>query len=165
MFHSCTVPRVEYIDARVLEVPNVARRHRHAAGTGNRPNLAISQRNRMPKNTARRYDLRVGAGRVTINWQHSSGKQAAEGTLARPRRRLPAGSNAIPVRTSASVTAVTNSSRGGRSASINSETILVSTTTIADTLLEARRFSHRFAGRKLQFNTAEGLEQFVDRRP
>ncbi len=79
MFRSRTVPWVEYIDPHVLEVPSVARRHRHAARAGNRPNLALCLGNRMP--TARRYDFRIGAGRVTIKWQHSSGKQAAESDL------------------------------------------------------------------------------------
>ena len=77
---------------------------------------------------------------------------------ARPQRRLPSGSNAMPVWISASVTAVTNSSCGGRSsvqartpalgsARINSETILVSATTIATVSFEARRFAHQFSWR------------------
>ena len=36
----------------------------------------------MPTDAARRYDFRIGAGSITIKWQHSSGKQAAESTLA-----------------------------------------------------------------------------------
>ena len=45
-FRSCTVPGVEYFDSHVIKVPNVARRHRHAARPSNRCDLAIGLRDR-----------------------------------------------------------------------------------------------------------------------
>lgn len=66
----------------VLEIPNVMRCNRHAAGASNSSNLSIGQGDWTPKEMARRDNLRKGAGSVAIQWQHWSGKQVVEGTLA-----------------------------------------------------------------------------------
>ena len=81
----------------------------------------------------------------------------------------------MPLRTSASVTAVTNSvfancwssqaRTSGRGWSrMNSETTLVSRTIITVGSIEPGRFPHRFPWRDIQFYAAERLEQFVEGR-
>lgn len=70
------------MDLDVLEISNVVRCNRHAAGASNSSDLSIGLGNWTPNGMARRDNLRKGAGSVAIKWQHSSGKKAIEGTLA-----------------------------------------------------------------------------------
>ena len=57
LFHSCSVRWVEYIDPHELEVPDVARCHRHASGVSNCSKLAIGLSNWTPNGAVRRNDL------------------------------------------------------------------------------------------------------------
>lgn len=78
----------------------------------------------------------------------------------------------MAVRTYASVTAVTHSSRDSLSciqartlsfgsARIDSEMMLVSITKIVTTSCEAWRIAHQFARRQRQLNAVEGFEELV----
>ena len=174
---TCTRPRVNHFHARFGEVTHVPRRHGHAPRARDGRDLAVRLRDRMSGSAAGGGNFGVGTRRTAVERKNPPGEQTPvrSAASARPRRRAPAGRMATPVRTSASVTAVTNSSRGGslsiqtRTSAlgvtrISSDTTFVSTTTMAVSV-EARRLTHRAARRQLQLDSAEGFEQLVNRRP
>ena len=95
---------------------------------------------------------------------------------ARPWRRMPSGRMAIPVRTSASVIAETNTSRDGNrsiqertfslgAAYISSVTTFLSSRTMTAMSIEEWRLAHRYAPRQFQFYTTALFEQFMDGCP
>ena len=63
------------MDPDVLEIPNVVRCNRHAAGASNSSNLSIGLGDWTPNEMARRDNLRKGAGSIAIKWQHWSGRK------------------------------------------------------------------------------------------
>ena len=158
-------PGIDDIDAHALEIPDVARRHGHAAGVGDRRDLAVRRLSRPSGGTAHGRDVRVGARRGAVEGEDTVVERTAkkpfdvgdQGFRLRPAARMaaPYRNSASPTaekkRSSRSWAATQSPTAGSGDRAINSDTTLVSTSTdIAARSIEGRRFAHWAARRQFQ---------------